>query len=164
MKNKKVLFLTQAAMIAALYVVLTFLANAFGLASGVIQVRLSEMLAILPYFTPAAIPGVYLGCVLANVLTGGCLLDILLGSLASLIGALGAYLLRRNMWLVPLPTILANALIVPFVLIFGYGVPDVWWYLVLTVVAGEVVSCGILGMVLLFALKKHAARIFGASR
>ncbi len=164
MKNKKVLFLTQAAMIAALYVVLTFLANAFGLASGVIQVRLSEMLAILPYFTPAAIPGVYLGCVLANVLTGGCLLDILLGSLASLIGALGAYLLRRNMWLVPLPTILANALIVPFVLIFGYGVPDVWWYLVLTVGAGEVVSCGILGMVLLFALKKHAARIFGASR
>ena len=164
MKNKKVLFLTQAAMIAALYVVLTFLANAFGLASGVIQVRLSEMLAILPYFTPAAIPGVYLGCVLANVLTGGCRLDILLGSLASLIGALGAYLLRRNMWLVPLPTILANALIVPFVLIFGYGVPDVWWYLVLTVGAGEVVSCGILGMVLLFALKKHAARIFGASR
>lgn len=164
MKNKKVLFLTQAAMIAALYVVLTFLANAFGLASGVIQVRLSEMLAILPYFTPAAIPGVYLGCVLANLLTGGCLLDILLGSLASLIGALGAYLLRKNMWLVPLPTILANAIIVPFVLIFGYGVPDVWWYLVLTVGAGEVISCGILGMVLLFALKKHAARIFGTSR
>lgn len=164
MKNKKVLFLTQAAMIAALYVVLTFLANAFGLASGVIQVRLSEMLAILPYFTPAAISGVYLGCVLANVLTGGCLLDILLGSLASLIGALGAYLLRKNMWLVPLPTILANAIIVPFVLIFGYGVPDVWWYLVLTVGAGEVISCGILGMALLFALKKHAARIFGTSR
>ena len=164
MKNKKVLFLTQAAMIAALYVVLTFLANAFGLASGVIQVRLSEMLAILPYFTPAAIPGVYLGCVLANVLTGGCLLDILLGSLASLIGALGAYLLRKNMWLVPLPNILANAIIVPFVLIFGYGVPDAWWYLVLTVGAGEVISCGILGMVLLFALKKHAARIFGTSR
>ncbi len=164
MKNKKVLFLTQAAMIAALYVVLTFLANTFGLASGVIQVRLSEMLAILPYFTPAAIPGVYLGCVLANILTGGCLLDILLGSLASLIGALGAYLLRKNMWLVPLPTILANAIIVPIVLIFGYGVPDVWWYLVLTVGAGEVISCGILGMVLLFALKKHAARIFGTSR
>lgn len=164
MKNKKVLFLTQAAMIAALYVVLTFLANAFWLASGVIQVRLSEMLAILPYFTPAAIPGVYLGCVLANLLTGGCLLDILLGSLASLIGALGAYLLHKNMWLIPLPTILANAIIVPFVLIFGYGVPDMWWYLVLTVGAGEVISCGILGMVLLFALKKHAARIFGTSR
>lgn len=163
MKNQKVLFLTQAAMIAALYVVLTFVANAFGLASGAIQVRLSEMLAILPFFTPAAIPGVYIGCLLANLLTGACLLDILVGSLASLIGALGAYALRRWKWVVPLPTILANALIVPFVLIHGYGVPDAWWYLVLTVGAGEVISCGILGMILLFSLQKYAVRIFGTS-
>lgn len=160
MKTKNVLFLTQAAMIAALYVVLTFIANALGLASGVIQVRLSEALAILPFFTPAAIPGVYIGCVLANALTGACLLDILLGSLASLIGAYGAYLLRRHKWLVPIPTILANAAIVPAVLILGYGVPDAWWFLVLTVGAGEILSCGILGMVLLFALQKNAARIF----
>lgn len=163
MKNQKVLFLTQAAMIAALYVVLTFVANAFGLASGAIQVRLSEMLAILPFFTPAAIPGVYIGCLLANLLTGACLLDILVGSLASLIGALGAYALRRWKWAVPLPTILANALIVPFVLIHGYGVPDAWWYLVLTVGAGEVISCGILGMILLSSLQKYAVRIFGTS-
>lgn len=160
MKNKKVLFLTQAAMIAALYVVLTLLANAFGLASGVIQIRLSEMLAILPFFTPAAIPGVYIGCLLANLLTGACLLDILVGSLASLIGVFFAYLLRRNKWLVPIPTILANAFIVPFVLIVGYGVPDAWWYLVLTVGAGELISCGVLGMILLFSLQKYAARIF----
>lgn len=160
MKTKNILFLTQAAMIAALYVVLTFIANALGLASGVIQVRLSEALAILPFFTPAAIPGVYIGCVLANALTGACLLDILLGSLASLIGAYGAYLFRKHTWLVPLPTILANAVIVPIVLIWGYGVPDAWWYLVLTVGAGEILSCGILGMVLLFALQKNAARIF----
>lgn len=160
MKNKKVLFLTQAAMIAALYVVLTHVANAFGLASGVIQIRLSEMLAILPFFTPAAIPGVYIGCILANLTTGGCLLDILVGSLASLLGALGAYAVRRNKWLVSIPTILANAIIVPFVLIFGYGVPDAWWYLFLTVGAGEIVSCGILGTMLLFALQKNAARIF----
>lgn len=160
MKTKNVLFLTQAAMIAALYVVLTFIANLFGLASGVIQIRLSEALAILPFFIPAAIPGVYIGCVLANALTGACLLDILLGSLASLIGAYGAYLLRKHKWLVPIPTILANAAIVPAVLIWGYGVPDAWWYLVLTVGAGEVISCGILGMVLLFALQKNATRIF----
>lgn len=160
MKNKKVLFLTQAAMIAALYVVLTHVANAFGLASGVIQIRLSEMLAILPFFTPAAIPGVYIGCILANLTTGGCLLDILVGSLASLLGALGAYAVRKNKWLVSIPTILANAIIVPFVLIFGYGVPDAWWYLFLTVGAGEIISCGILGTMLLFALQKNAARIF----
>ncbi|MGN1146965.1 MAG: QueT transporter family protein [Lachnospiraceae bacterium] len=162
MKNKKVLFLTQAAMIAALYVVLTFIANAFGLASGAIQVRLSEALAILPFFTPAAIPGLYIGCLLSNILTGCCLLDILVGSLASLIGALGAYALRKWKWLVPVPTILANAIIVPLVLTspYGYGLTDALWYLVLTVGAGEIISCGILGMMLLFVLQKNAARIF----
>ncbi|MGN0431830.1 MAG: QueT transporter family protein [Lachnospiraceae bacterium] len=159
MKNKKVLFLTQAAMIAALYVVLTFVANAFGLASGAIQVRLSEALAVLPFFTPAAIPGLYIGCLLANLLTGGCLLDILVGSLASLIGALGAYALRKWKWLVPIPTILANAIIVPFVLIFGYGIADVWWYLVITVGIGELISCGFLGMILLLILKKNVPQI-----
>ena len=164
MKNKKILFITQAAMIAALYVVLTFLANAFGLASGVIQVRLSEMLTVLPFFIPAAIPGLYIGCILSNWLTGCCLLDIFVGSLATLIGAVLAYLLRKQKWLVPLPNILANAVIVPFVLIYGYGVPDAWWFLFLTVGAGEVISCGVLGMILLFALKKYARVIFGDTK
>ncbi|MDE6065171.1 MAG: QueT transporter family protein [Lachnospiraceae bacterium] len=159
MNNKKVQFLTLAAMIAALYVVLTFIANAFGLASGAIQVRLSEALAILPFFTPAAIPGLYIGCLLANLLTGGCLLDILVGSLASLIGALGAYAVRKWKWLVPLPTIIANALIVPFVLIHGYGLADAWWYLFLTVGAGEVISCGILGMGLLLVLRNYSVQL-----
>lgn len=163
MQSKKVLFLTQAAMIAALYVVLTFIANAFGLASGAIQVRLSEALAVLPFFTPAAIPGLYVGCLLANLLTGGCLLDILVGSLASLIGAVGAYMLRRQKWLVPLPTIIANALIVPFVLIHGYGLADAWWYLFLTVGAGEVISCGVLGMGLLLVLRNYAVELFKAT-
>ena len=159
MNNKKVQFLTLAAMIAALYVVLTFIANAFGLASGAIQVRLSEALAILPFFTPAAIPGLYIGCLLANLLTGGCLLDILVGSLASLIGALGAYAVRKWKWLVPLPTIIANALIVPFVLIHGYGMADAWWYLFLTVGVGEVISCGILGMGLLLVLRNYSIQL-----
>lgn len=163
MQSKKVLFLTQAAMIAALYVVLTFIANAFGLASGAIQVRLSEALAVLPFFTPAAIPGLYVGCLLANLLTGGCLLDILVGSLASLIGAVGAYMLRRQKWLVPLPTIIANALIVPFVLIHGYGLADAWWYLFLTVGAGEIISCGVLGMGLLLVLRNYAVELFKAT-
>lgn len=154
MNNKKVLFLTQAAMIAALYVVLTFVSNAFGLASGVIQVRLSEALLILPFFTPAAVPGLYIGCLLSNILCGGCLLDILLGSVATLIGALGARALRKYKWLVPIPNILANAIIVPFVLIVGYGITDVWWYLVITVGIGEIISSGIFGMILLFAIKK----------
>ncbi len=162
MKNKKVLFLTQAAMIAALYVVLTTLANLFGLASGAIQVRLSEMLTVLPFFIPAAIPGLFLGCFLSNLLTGCCILDIVMGSLATLIGAVGAYLLRRWKWAVPLPTILANAIIVPYVLTspYGYGLTDAWWYLVVTVGLGEIISCGILGMILLLTLQKYGRRIF----
>lgn len=160
MKSKKILFLTQAAMIAALYVVLTFIANAFGLASGAIQVRLSEALAVLPFFTSAAIPGLYVGCLLANFLTGCCALDIFAGSLATLLGALAAYALRKRKWLVPLPNIIANALIVPFVLIHGYGVSDAWWYLFLTVGAGEIISCGILGMGLLLVLRNYSVQLF----
>ena len=64
MKNKKSLFLTQAAMIAALYVVLTELSNIFGLASFAVQIRFSEALTILPFFTPAAIPGLFAGCII----------------------------------------------------------------------------------------------------
>ena len=162
MKNQKVTFLTQAAAIAALYVVLTFLANAFGLASGAVQIRLSEMLAILPFFTPAAIPGLFVGCMLSNLLTGCCVLDIFAGSFASLLGAVLAWMLRRWKWLVPVPNILANMLIVPYVLTspYGYGLTDAWWYLVVTVGAGEIISCGILGMLLLTALEKHAKSIF----
>lgn len=162
MKDKKVLFLTQAAMIAALYVVLTFIANAFGMASGAIQVRLSEMLIVLPAFTPAAIPGLFIGCFLSNLLTGCCILDIVVGSLATLIGAVGAYLMRRWSWLIPVPNVLANAILVPYVLTspYGYGLTDAWWYLVVTVGAGEIISCMVLGMINYFTLKKYSNKIF----
>ncbi len=152
MKSNRAFFVTNAAFIAAVYVVLTFVANAFGLASGVIQVRLSEALCILPFFTPAAIPGLFVGCLLANLITGCCLLDIVFGSLATLIGASLGYLLRKYKYLIPVPTILANAFIVPFVLIYGYGEPLPYWYLFATVGAGEVISAGALGIILLTAL------------
>ena len=109
--NKKVLYLVHGAVIAALYVVLTMLANALGLANYAIQVRFSEALTILPVFTPAAIPGLFLGCIISNTMTGCMLLDIIFGSLATLIGAFGTYLLRdKNKWLAPLPPIIANTI------------------------------------------------------
>ena len=167
MKNQKVLLLTQAAMIAALYVVLTFIANAFGLANYAVQVRFSEALTILPYFTPAAIPGLFIGCLLSNILTGCIVPDILFGSLATLIGALGTYALRKWKWCAPVCPILANILIVPLVLIYGYGLLIdgasffyCYGYYAMTVGAGEIISCGILGMILLFTLEKYAGRIF----
>lgn len=159
MNQKKVLFLTQAAMIAALYVVLTFIANALGIASGNIQVRFSEALTILPYFTPAAIPGLFIGCLLSNILTGCALPDIIFGSLATLIGALLTHRLRGNKWLAPIPPIVSNAVIIPPVLLFAYGIRPLWFSFV-TVTIGEVISCGILGMLLLFTLRKYAGRLF----
>ena len=143
---KKINFLTQAAMIAALYVVLTLAINAFGLASGAIQVRVSEALTILPYFTPAAIPGLFIGCLLSNTITGCALFDIIFGSIATLLGAVGTYLLRRHKWLAPVSPIIANTIIVPFVLSYVYGTPGTIPYLMLTVGIGEVLSCGVLGM------------------
>lgn len=154
-------------MIAALYIVLTFIANAFGLANHAVQVRFSEALTILPYFTPAAIPGLYIGCLLSNILTGCAIPDIVFGSLATLLGALGTYALRRWKWCAPLPPILANTFIVPLVLIYGYGlivdgfsIRQCYVYYCLTVGAGEVISCGILGMILLITLQKYHNKIF----
>ena len=170
MKNKNVFFLTQAAMIAAIYVVLTFIANAFGLANYAVQVRFSEALTILPYFTPAAIPGLFVGCLLSNILTGCALPDIIFGSIATLLGALGTYALRKRRWLAPVCPIISNMIIVPLVLIYGYGlliedlsVLQCFGYYCLTVGAGEVISCGILGMILLFTLEKYSNRIFGSN-
>lgn len=160
MKKNKVLFLTQAAMIAALYVVLTFAIHTFGLASGAIQVRISEALTVLPYFTPAAIPGLFIGCLISNTLTGCALPDIMFGSLATLIGAFGTYMLRRFRFAAPLPPIVANTLIVPFILTYVYEIPGGIPYLMLTVGIGEVLSCGVLGMILLFALDKYKGKLF----
>ncbi len=151
---RKTLSVTLAAVIAALYVGLTYLANALGLASGVIQIRFSEALTILPVFTPAAIPGLTIGCFLANLLTGCALWDIIFGTLATLLGAVGTRLLRRFVWATPLPPILANTIIVPFVLQTVYGVQDALPYLILTVGLGETISCGMLGLLLLTALRK----------
>lgn len=160
MKNKNVTYLTHAAVIAALYVVLTLLANALGLANHAIQVRFSEALTILPFFTPAAIPGLFAGCILSNVLTGCLPLDVLFGSLATLIGAFGTYLLRRNKWLAPVTPIVANTLIVPFVLAYVYQFEGSIPYFMVTVGLGEVISCGILGMLLLNMLQKYEKHIF----
>lgn len=147
--------ITQSAIIASLYVVLTFVANAMGLASGAIQIRLSEALTILPFFTPAAIPGLFIGCLISNILVGGVIWDIIFGSLATLIGAIGTYYLRKHKWLTPLPPIISNAIIIPFVLVYAYGVTDALPYLMLTVGIGEVISAGLLGMLLLNSLNKH---------
>lgn len=153
-------------MVAASYVVLTYLSAVMGLSSGVIQCRLSEVLCVLPYFMGwCAVPGLAIGCLLANLLTGCVIYDVIFGSLATLLGALGAYALRklplrRVRFLLPVATVLANAVIVPFVLQYAYHVPDAWWFLCLTVTVGEVIAAGVGGVLMSFLLERYKSVLF----
>lgn len=159
MKNKRVLFLTQAAMIAAIYVALTILGASFSF--GEVQVRIAESLTILPAFTSAAIPGLFVGCLIGNLLATAVLWDIIFGSLATLIGAMMTYILRnRNKYLAPLPPIIANTLVVPFVLRYAYGMDLPIPIMMLSVGLGEIISCAILGMLLYNALYRVQHKIF----
>ena len=156
--RKTAVYLTRGAMIAACYVVLTYLSNLFGLANGAIQFRISEALCILPIFLPEAVPGLFVGCFISNLITAFNVFDVIFGSIATLLGAIGARLLRvlpsRFLWAATLPTVLANMLIVPPVLIFAYGATDAYLWLVLTVGIGEAVCAGIGGTVLGYSIKK----------
>ena len=158
--RQRIVYVCQSGLIAALYTVLTVFVGAFGLASGAVQFRVSEALCVLPFFTPAAIPGLTIGCLISNLLTGCLWQDILFGTFATLIGALGARMLRKVFWLVPLPTVVANTVIVPFVLAYAYHMEGGLPFLMLTVGAGEILSAYVLGIVLLLALRKYPKALF----
>ena len=159
MKNKNVAFMTQAAMIAAIYVVLTYVFAPFSF--GEVQIRIAEALTILPVFTPAAIPGLFVGCLIGNTLGGAILPDIIFGSLATLIGAIFTWSLRnKSKFLAPVPPVVANIIVVPFVLKYAYMVPLPIPFMMLTVGVGEVISAGVLGLILYGALNKYQGIIF----
>ena len=152
--------------IAALYVVLTYFAAVLNLANGAIQIRFSEALTILPVFTSAAIPGLTVGCVLANLLTGCAVWDVVFGSVATLIGAVGTWLLRKKPNIAWIPPVLSNMAIIPPILMKVYGVEDVtvfgstftgdalWGMLAVTIGIGEILSCGVLGLLLYHSAKR----------
>lgn len=164
-RRRYALLLTQGAVVAATYVVLTWVSSLCGLAGGVIQFRISEALCVLPAMLPPAIPGLFIGCLLSNLLTGAILPDILCGALATLLGAVGAYLLRRRPLLVPLPTVVANVLAVPPILKYAYGIPYAFGaysalpFFMLTVGIGEITCAYILGLLLYRALDPHRSAI-----
>ena len=161
MKKKSILFMTQASMIATIYVVLTIIFAPFGF--GNIQVRIAEALTILPAFTPAAIPGLFIGCIIGNLIGGAVLPDIIFGSLATLIGACFTFLLKnKHPYFAPIPPILSNTLIIPFVLQYAYGFELPIPFMMLTIGIGEILSCGLLGMILYTALAKYRHKIFKA--
>ena len=157
--RSKIRMIAYGGIIAALYAVLTIAFEP--ISYGEVQLRVSEALTILPMFTPAAIPGLFIGCVLANILGGGVIWDVIFGSIATLIGAVFSYMLRKNRWLVPIPAVLSNTVIIPLVLRFGYGFTDIPYLLqVVYIFAGEVAGCYILGELLAAVLLPHRDRIF----
>lgn len=156
--NRKLYGLAQGAMIAAIYVVLTILFAPISF--GTVQFRISEALCILPFFTPAAVPGLFVGCLLSNLLCGAMPLDVVFGSLATLIGAAGSWHLRRHRWCVCIPPILANTIIVPWVLRYAYGSEDLILVAMGTVGIGEILAIGVLGNALLLTLDRYKNLVF----
>ncbi|MDU7338658.1 MAG: QueT transporter family protein [Clostridium sp.] len=160
--SRRTVFLVQGAMIAALYVVLTFLSSAMGLAYGPVQFRLSEALTILPVFTPAAIPGITIGCLISNLGSPYGVVDILCGTGATLLAAVISYQLRRFRLhglpvLSALPPVLCNALVIGAELAFflpsGFTAAG-FFAAGVSVGAGELVVLAVLGLPLAFLLEK----------
>ncbi len=161
MKENKTRNLVFGALIAAIYVVLTMVFRPISF--GPVQFRISEVLCVLPYFTPAAIPGVTIGCLISNLMGGAVLMDVVFGTLATFLGAVGSRLLRRNRFLVSVPPILSNVVIIPWVLKYAYGSEDLIWYMMITVGVGEILAIGVLGQFLITTLNKYRTVIFGES-
>jgi len=155
MKSKTRL-LCEMAVIAAIYAVLT-LALA-PISFGQFQIRVSEALCVLPFFTPAAVPGLFIGCVIANIFGSTLgILDIVVGSLATLGAAFLASRIKRK-WLVPLPSVILNAFLVAWVLNIALGLP--YWINVLYVGAGQAIACYGIGMPLLVLLERNKKAVF----
>ncbi len=154
--------LTSAALIAALYVILSFISGMFGLSSNLFQLRISDALCVLSALTPAGIWGVSIGCLLYNILSGGPIWDIIIGTAASFIGCLGVYGLSRisfvtkrgTLWplLLPVPYILANTFLIPFVFILLGTFGNAYFVFALCIFAGEFFSCEIFGTLLYIAV------------
>ena len=157
-QNHAALYVTRGAIIAAMYVALTYLAALLGISSGVIQFRISEALCVLALFFPEAVLGLTVGCFISNLITGALVWDVIFGSVATLIGAIGARLLRKLpdklIFISTLPTVFANAIIVPLVLMYAYGIEGAYLYFFLTVGLGELVCATVGGTALYYSLKK----------
>ena len=157
-KNISIYMIVHAAAIAAIYVVLTLVFAP--ISYGVMQIRIAEALTILPLFTPEAVPGLFIGCLIANILGGGVMIDVIFGSLATLLGAVFGYLLRFNRWLVPIPAVLSNTLIIPFILFYGYGVKMSIPVMMGYIAVGEIVGCYVLGEMLATVFLKRFPTLF----
>ena len=143
MRVKKTTYIIQFLIIAALYAGIT-IAEQFtvGMTKDIIQVRLSDALTVLPVFTPAAIPGLFAG------------------SLATLVGAIGTYILRKHKFMAPVPPIIINMITIPLLFTYVYRYEDSFWYYVIAIGIGQLIACGVLGIALMLGLEDHKEKLF----
>ena len=168
MKKGVKIFIIQMILIAAAYTAITVLENMFfggkvdsGITRGIIQLRLADALTVLPVFTPAAIPGLFLGCLATNKAIGCHNLDIIYGSLATLVAAIGTYVLRKKRFLSPIPPIVTNMIVVPLLFTFVYRFDDrPFWQYVLFIGISGIISCGVLGIALMLMLDDYKTKLF----
>lgn len=174
MKNKKKIYIMQTIVIAVLYIILTVIADMFGMAKGIVQVRISDALAVLPYFTPAAIPGLFIGCLVSNTIislspdpmTGKMMLSsaaqyyILFGSCSTMAAAFVSYLIRKKKFIVFVPPIIFNTITIPLLFKYVFRYEDSLLKCFVTVGVGELISCGLLGTALLLALEDSKDKLF----
>ena len=156
--------LAQGAIIAAIYALLTiFLAP---ISSGLVQCRVAEAMSVLPYFTFSAVPGLFIGCLLANLLTGAPIYDVLFGSLATLVAAYLTYTLRNRVskYLAPMPSVVVNALVVGWLLTSVYQVGVSFWAAAGYVAIGQAIACFALGLPLMTLLERFRGKLFGETR
>ncbi len=158
--NSNIRYLSEASLIAALYVMLTAISSAFGLGNGPIQLRLSESLCVFAIFTPAALPGVTLGCFISNLLTGCALWDMVFGTLASFIGMLGCRALKKLPYIAPAPYALANIIVIPLIQVYVYAVEEALPLLFLFIGVGELLSVYAVGMPIYLILNRNKNTIF----
>lgn len=163
MKSKNTLYLCQAAMIAAMYVILTWISATLGLASATPQCRLGEALCIFPLFMSAAVPGLGVGCFIANLLFSSAPADWIFGTLATVLGAIGCRMIGRvwhsysllNLIVATLPNVISNTVIVPLVLRYAYHLEQGAMLLAIEVGAGELISGTVFGVLLVLAVPKR---------
>ena len=138
----------------SIYVVLTYALKPFSY--GAVQVRISEALCILPIFDSLPVISITLGCLIANTLNGN-VIDMIFGTFATFLGLIFTYKLRKkNFFIATSPTLISNAIIIPFVLKYGYGMPEiVIWYEALFILIGETISVYLIGYIIKPILKKN---------
>lgn len=163
MKNSKANFLALSGLFAAMYVALTALSALFGLDKGVIQFRLSEVLTVIPFVCIPAIPGIAVGCVISGILFGATPIDIVFGSLTTLLAAALTAVFgkkyRKAAWSAAIPPILLNSFSVPFILKYSYCVGEAYYFILITVFIGETVCAGLIGTAVLYRMPQKILKM-----